>query len=253
MGRLPFLSPFSACSRARLPRGRTHTASPFSDSSTPSTLETAERYSVPLTLRNTGTLPWKRAQLFRLAYHWADGQGRVVVRDGVRTDLAHDVEPGSTIQLCATVVAPDAAGAYQLQWDMVHEQHTWFSGQAVGNMLTAPVTVVAAAATGVGAHELLITALFWLITLAPLPLTAFWILCWWGSDITSWDEYLFHVVVFGAGHVYLVLQTLVFTIGMQLDHGRTVSGRCPWRRRRGNLARTALARRDGRQGHRRLR
>ena len=216
MGRLPFIvAVLCLLSCPASARAEQYGVS-FLDSSTPSTLETAERYSVPLTLRNTGTLPWKRAQLFRLAYHWADGQGRVVVRDGVRTDLAHDVEPGSTIQLCATVVAPDAAGAYQLQWDMVHEQHTWFSGQAVGNMLTAPVTVVAAAATGVGAHELLITALFWLITLAPLPLTAFWILCWWGSDITSWDEYLFHVVVFGAGHVYLVLQTLVFTIGMSL-------------------------------------
>ena len=126
------------------------------------------------------------------------------------------MNPGETIQLCAIVVAPDATGAYQLQWDMVHEQHAWFSDRDRGNLLAAPVTVTNGDDGAVDIRSLAAAGLFWFVTLVPIPFTACWIYLWWGRDIQTWDEFVFHTVVFGAGQIYVVLQVLVFTIGMRL-------------------------------------
>lgn len=183
---------------------------------TPPTLAAAERSSIPLTLRNTGTVTWTRADQFLLGYHWSDSAGNVVQFDGERTGLPRDVQPGETVQLCATLVAPAVAGAYVLKWDMVQEQRTWFSARSPGNAITVGVNVGSETPATVDTTTFLATALFWLITIGPLPLTAYWLYVWWGQDIGNWDEYLFHVVVFGLGHVYAVLQLLVFSIGLSV-------------------------------------
>jgi hypothetical protein len=98
-----------------------------------------EKTAILLTVHNNGTLTWRRDELFRLAYHWLDERGQVVVRDGLRTELPRDAAPGESIVVCASVVAPTRPGRNELRWDMVHEKHAWFSDRNPENALRKTV------------------------------------------------------------------------------------------------------------------
>jgi len=85
---------------------------------------------VRLSLHNIGVLPWPAQgnKPVKLSYHWmSEDAEQVVVLDGVRTDLPHDLGPGERAEVTATIKAPARAGRYLLWWDMVHEHVTWFS------------------------------------------------------------------------------------------------------------------------------
>ena len=81
--------------------------------------------NVPLT--NSGTTAWNAggANPVRLAYHWFDADGRLIVWDGERTNLTADVPSGSSITLNARVVAPTTSPV-TLKIDMVREGMAWF-------------------------------------------------------------------------------------------------------------------------------
>lgn len=87
-------------------------------------------YTVIVSVTNAGTMTWVAADpnAFHLSYHWA---GPASLYDGERTVLPYDVAPGETVYLKATLIAPAVPGTYTLQWDMVHENITWFSNQGV--------------------------------------------------------------------------------------------------------------------------
>ena len=102
---------------------------------------------------NSGARPWPAAgeRNVALSYHWRDeASGRLVVYDGLRTLLPHDIEPGATIRLHAAVRAPAVAGRYRLHLEMVHEGITWFGEQgdvgydAVVNVVADAPAVAAA-------------------------------------------------------------------------------------------------------------
>ncbi len=83
-----------------------------------------------LEVRNEGALAWPRIapSPVALSYHWLDAEtGAMVVRDGLRTTLAGDVDPGGSAQVRAQVRAPSRPGHYVLWWDLVQEHTTWFS------------------------------------------------------------------------------------------------------------------------------
>lgn len=88
---------------------------------------------VPITLTNTGNFPWPAAgsNPVHLGYHWIDSAGNATVWDGVRSNLASDVPPGTAQTLQATVQVPTAPGSYTLRWDLVQEGIAWFSGKGV--------------------------------------------------------------------------------------------------------------------------
>jgi hypothetical protein len=92
-----------------------------------------EEFSVPVTLRNTGTLTWSQggAHPTHLSYHWEPLSGARArpQYEGVRTDLPNDVPAGGVLEVVATVRGPDTEGTYLLRWDLVQEQVTWFSDQ----------------------------------------------------------------------------------------------------------------------------
>ena len=95
--------------------------------------------TVPVAITNTGTLTWDPAQKFALAYHVSNLSG-TVVWNGARTQLAAPVAPGQTMLVNAQVAVPAQPGVYSVQFDLVQEGVTWFSGQAVpvaGVTLTA--------------------------------------------------------------------------------------------------------------------
>ena len=54
----------------------------------------------------------------------------VPYHDGIRTDLAGAVGPGSSAPVQARILAPDWPGLYWLQWDMVEEGVAWFAQAA---------------------------------------------------------------------------------------------------------------------------
>ena len=92
-----------------------------------------------LTLSNSGLQTWPAAgaRPVHVSYHWIDpATERMIIVDGLRTALPHDLAPGETLALAAHVRAPAKVGTYVLQWDLVQEDVIWFSerGSAVAEV-----------------------------------------------------------------------------------------------------------------------
>ena len=98
--------------------------------------------TVPITIRNVGTVAWSRGAGDRLSYRWENSGEKI---EGLRTVLPHAVAPGEAVELGARVAAPAQAGAYTLHWEPVREGVTWYG---------APQAAVAAQTVDVGAPEL---------------------------------------------------------------------------------------------------
>ncbi len=94
--------------------------------------------TVPVTVTNGSNFTWTAAGAtpVTLSYHWSTPAGATVVWDGARTKLAADLAPGQSVQLQANLAFPAAAGTYVLQWDLVHEGISWFSGKGVAPAAT---------------------------------------------------------------------------------------------------------------------
>ncbi|HKI04645.1 MAG TPA: hypothetical protein VKK31_21880 [Thermoanaerobaculia bacterium] len=82
-----------------------------------------------------------------LSYHWLDESGKVVVRDGLRTQIPLPVPPGGRVSVEQKVVAPEVPGRYVLELDPVFETVAWFSEKNGGKTLRLPVEVLPAGAT----------------------------------------------------------------------------------------------------------
>jgi len=113
-------------------------------------LEPRELLKTGVRVSNVGTLTWgsKGKKPFHLSYRWfqlsRDSMVQPVALEGERTGLDDPLKPGETLDVIATVRAPEEPGSYVLIWDMVHEQTTWFSDK-VG--LGVPVNVVVGSAS----------------------------------------------------------------------------------------------------------
>ena len=51
----------------------------------------------------------------------------MLLREGIRTQLAADLASRRTVDLTLCVIPPDEPGTYLLELDMVREGVTWFS------------------------------------------------------------------------------------------------------------------------------
>ncbi len=79
---------------------------------------------------NTSVRPWPAsgARPVYISYHWIQpASRRVLILDGERTPLPHDLAPGDTATIAAFVKIPPVTGTLVLQWDVVQEEVTWFS------------------------------------------------------------------------------------------------------------------------------
>ena len=95
-----------------------------------------------LHLENAGSAAWRSRgrEWIQVAYHWLDPLGNPIVWDGLRTALPRVIEPGETVELEMTVVAPRPQGSYRLAFDLVEEHRFWF--QEIGSTtLDVPVDV----------------------------------------------------------------------------------------------------------------
>ena len=88
---------------------------------------TAETIEVDLEVQNRGRIPWSADSGFALGYHWHTPAGEVVAWDGERTEFDQPLMPGESRVFQVLLRAPDRAGEYLLQWDVVQEGVLWVS------------------------------------------------------------------------------------------------------------------------------
>jgi hypothetical protein len=85
---------------------------------------------VPITVSNTGRLPWdsRATPPMLVSYHWLPiaGDGFVAF-EGERTAFPEPVLPDGTATVDVRVRAPRHPGRYRLEWDLVQEGLLWFS------------------------------------------------------------------------------------------------------------------------------
>ncbi len=93
--------------------------------STPGRIQSSA-ISVPVKIRNTGTLPWIKG-VVNVGYHWYDPEGRIAVWDSERTALPADVAVGKEVSLSVRVLPPPGEGRYRLVYDLIWEGRSWFS------------------------------------------------------------------------------------------------------------------------------
>jgi hypothetical protein len=107
-------------------------------------LSASQIITVPVTVRNDGEMVWPAAGVLpvHVSYHWMSQTENVyLVFEGLRSVLPHDVSPGETTNVLALVQAPSQAGTYRLQWDLVHENVTWFDRKQGVNSDIASYTI----------------------------------------------------------------------------------------------------------------
>lgn len=110
---------------------------------------TGETRAFPVSVTNTGNVPWGAADRVNLAYHVLDAKGNAVVWDGVRTSLG-DVAVGATKQVLLTYTSPTRIGDYILAIDAVREGVAWFSSLGTPQV-RLPMRVDSGFAVGYGA------------------------------------------------------------------------------------------------------
>jgi hypothetical protein len=97
----------------------------------PRNLQAEEQMWIDVNVKNAGNDMWPsqgQGSKYRveLGNHWLDKKGSVLALDDGRTELPHDLKPGEEVKLRLKVSAPKTSGDYTLEFDMVHEDITWF-------------------------------------------------------------------------------------------------------------------------------
>jgi O-Antigen ligase len=98
-------------------------------SQVPATLSLCQQISLPVTVKNEGSLLWEAniKRPYYLSYHWLREDSSVFFFEGIRSPLPLNIAPGASGVIEAKLKAPEKAGNYLLVWDMVQENVSWFS------------------------------------------------------------------------------------------------------------------------------
>jgi O-antigen ligase len=107
-------------------------------------LPTGRLTKVPMTVTNTGRLPWDSHATppVLLSYHWLGADGdRFVAFEGARTPFAEPVMPEATVSMAMVVRAPRQPGRYRIEWDLVQEGRLWFSTEPGAVRAISPATI----------------------------------------------------------------------------------------------------------------
>jgi hypothetical protein len=112
------------------------------DGAMPPTVQSGEIASVTLSVRNDGPFAWPidGDHPVRIAHHWRDPAGNLVVWDGFRTELPHEIQPGETLSVPVWFFAPGRPGTFVLEIDVVQEDVIWFASKG-SQLLRATVDV----------------------------------------------------------------------------------------------------------------
>jgi Ig-like domain from next to BRCA1 gene/Carbohydrate binding domain len=93
----------------------------------PGTMTAGQKYTVSVTMKNTGTSTWTAANNYRLGSQnpqdnkvWLGNTHRVCLNS------VDSIAPGQQKAFTFTVTAPSTAGTYHFQWRMLRESVEWF-------------------------------------------------------------------------------------------------------------------------------
>ena len=113
-----------------------------------------EAFTVPVDVKNTSGADWRAggAARVKLAYHWRDAGGELLVWDGERTELPLPLARGGAATVALRVVAPERGGRHQLELDAVFEHVAWFSQRHPASLRAVPVEVGEQGDVGEGAR-----------------------------------------------------------------------------------------------------
>ncbi|MBP6964896.1 MAG: hypothetical protein KBC96_10875 [Armatimonadetes bacterium] len=114
----------------------------FVESDTPEEMNAGRKYTVLLTVRNTGPDAWDKAAC-AVGYHWYYLDGTEAVWDGSRSQLPGAVRSGEQAIVKAQVTAPPYDGQYYLVWDLLSgdKYASTAANTRGGNTLILPVNV----------------------------------------------------------------------------------------------------------------
>lgn len=104
-------------------------------------LTAGARAEIQVRVRNDSATGWAHLRSLKVGNHWrsADGSTLITVDDG-RESLPAALEPGEGATVPLTITAPDEAGRYLLEVDLVEEGICWFADRA-SPTLRVPVRV----------------------------------------------------------------------------------------------------------------
>ncbi|MBE1160469.1 Wzt carbohydrate-binding domain-containing protein [Dyella acidiphila] len=90
---------------------------------------------VPVRVENTGKEPWGASgkQSVALTYRWLTKSGKVIVADGVRTQLPSDVPPGNAVVVPMQISVPNESQSMRLVISLVQEAVAWFVDKNPGS------------------------------------------------------------------------------------------------------------------------
>lgn len=107
-------------------------------------LAPSEPALVRVAITNLGDAVWAHdipaGRHITIANHWLSRTGQVVVPDDGRARLTQTMAPGSRLEIELGVRAPETAGEYLLEIDLVQERICWFA-QRGSSTARAPVNV----------------------------------------------------------------------------------------------------------------
>lgn len=85
--------------------------------------------TVPLRIRNVGTIPWfaEGRQRVAVSYRWLDIKTRKTLHGHAVTRLPHDVGPGEDVEVMATFETPPNPGDYLMAMELFVREFDWFS------------------------------------------------------------------------------------------------------------------------------
>ena len=106
--------------------------SPFSF---PRSLKAGQRANLNVVVMNQSNHTWPSGSgadgQYRIAVgnHWLNEKGTTVVLDDARSSLPYDLLSGQKAEVLLTINAPDNAGNYLLEVDVVQEKVSWFASK----------------------------------------------------------------------------------------------------------------------------
>ena len=90
-------------------------------------VKAGEPATLLITVKNTSNFTWNPN--VRLAAHWYDADGALLVWDGPRVDLPA-LDPGDSTVVFATNTPPGRSGVFKVEWELVEDGVAW-SGDGV--------------------------------------------------------------------------------------------------------------------------
>lgn len=121
----------------------------FESHNVASQMQSGKTIFADIRVKNISPIVWpskpdsKGRYAVNLSYHWLGPKSAMVVFDGLRTPLPRDLKPGESVDLKASIQAPEKPGRYTLEMTLVQERRAWFP-EKDGGKLALPVTVIEA-------------------------------------------------------------------------------------------------------------